>query len=364
MMRYSWWNRATITIGMVFLFGCTPSSDNSSTGSVVRPVKLLTIADGQSETMHRFPAHVVASEEATISFRVPGELTALPVKPADRVEKGQLLATLDERDFKTQLALRQTDHMLAQRDFSRVAQLKEKNVLSQSDFDNAQARVDSAQAALKLAEDQLADASLNAPFSGRVAYVAVDNYQYIQPQQAILTLQSDKALDIYIQLPEGLLSQLNASQVDLTYQPEVSFVGSDVRYPVTYKQHATQVTPGTQAYEVVFSLSLPNNGHIIYPGMGATLHLDLSRVMPGSLDPQRFTVPVSAVLVDDRTGKALVWRFEDGEVQPVEVMTHKVTSKGVVIEGPLQSGDQLVTAGLGQLRTGMKVKPLQRERGL
>ncbi len=346
------------------LTGCGQEATEEVKTEVIRPVRLITVADVEQQNMRRFPANVLASEEAVVSFRVPGELVEFPVKPAERVEKGQLLARLDDRDFKTELLLRRTDFELAQRDFERVEQLRKKNVLSQSDYDNAQARVKSSQAALKLAQDRLADSSLVAPFSGRIAQTAVENFQYIQPQQTILVLQDDRELDISIQLPESILNQIDESTIDPSYQPTVTFAGGGSSYPVTYKQHSTQVTPGTQAYEVVFSLEVPDNGQTIYPGMGATLYMNMSKVLPHSAPDNSFTLPMTAVMSDDNTGKAHVWVYHNGAVAPVPVTLHSVNAEGVVVSGDIQAGDELVSAGLNRLREGMKVKPLERERGL
>ncbi|WP_159064770.1 efflux RND transporter periplasmic adaptor subunit [Thaumasiovibrio subtropicus] len=350
---------------MAALTGCQDEeAETVVAAEVIRPVKLFTVPDSAETNLRRFPANVLASEEAVVSFRVPGEIVSFPVKPADAVEEGQLLARLDDRDFKTELMLRRTDYELALRDFDRVKKLREKQVLSQSDYDNAQARVKSAKAALKLAQDRLADTVLVAPFSGRIAQTAVENFQYIQPQQTILVLQDNNTLDISIQLPESILNQVDQTKVDQAYRPLVTFAGNETSYPVTYKQHTTQATPGTQAYEVVFSLDVPDDGQTIYPGMGATLHMDMHKILPHLVDEETYLLPVTAVLVNDATGTAQVWVYRDGAVTPVDVSKQGVSADGISVSGALQPGDQLVMAGLNQLRPGMKVKPLERERGL
>nr|WP_159063854.1 efflux RND transporter periplasmic adaptor subunit [Thaumasiovibrio occultus] len=363
--------RTTRTVGSIalavslVLSGCKETTaENTAKEPVVRPVRLFTIADTDANNLRRFPANVLASEEAIISFRVAGELVEFPVKPADIVEKGALLAKLDDRDYRTDVQLRKTDYDLALRDFERVKTLRQRNVLSQADYDNALARVRSARAALKLAEDRLADTKLVAPFSGRVAQTAVENFEFVQPQQTILVLQSDNTLDVSIQLPENILNQINQDSVNPDYRPTVSFAGRPDSYPVTYKQHATQATPGTQAYEVVFSLAVPENGQTIYPGMGATLSMDMAQILPNMTHSDAFLVPLTAVLDDDASSQAQVWVYNDGIVEPRAVEKLRITNDGVLVSGDLNAGTQIVSAGLNQLTSGMTVKPLERERGL
>ncbi|MDG4870925.1 hypothetical protein P8631_23270, partial [Guyparkeria sp. 1SP6A2] len=73
-----------------------------------------------------------------------------------------------------------------------------------------------------------------------------------------------------------------------------------------FKEYSTQVTPGTQAYEVVFSLPQPDNVQLL-PGMSAELTLATLNE-----SPQGFTaiVPISAVDKHDQTGEVTVWRYQ------------------------------------------------------
>ncbi|MGI9275414.1 MAG: efflux RND transporter periplasmic adaptor subunit [Endozoicomonas sp.] len=345
--------------------GCSKTVEEEQT-EVIRPVKLFEVKDSGLMNMRQFPATVRASEEAEISFRIPGELVNFPVQPAQEVQKGQVLARLDDRDIRSELSTRKAEFDLAETDFRRVKSLLDKRIVPQSDFDNANARLKSARAALQLAQDKLDDSVLTAPFTGRVAQTLVENYQYVQAQQAILVLHSSSTLDISIQVPESIVSQVRQDRVDHDYQPSVSFVGRpDQDYRVTYKEHATRVTPGTQSYEVWFSMPIPDD-LTVYPGMGATLMLDLSRVTVQDTDVPHFTVPLTAVLNDDSTGKSQVWVYDEnsGVVNPVEVTLGRIRQSGISVLSGLSDGARIVSAGLNRLRAGMQVKPLERERGL
>lgn len=355
-----------VVMTLVLLVACEKQPLESTSVEPIRPVKLFTLTDEQAENVRHFPANVRASEEAVISFRVPGELAQLPVKAAQSVVKGELLARLDDRDYLTEKQLRKTDYELALLEFTRTKKLRKQNALSQSEFDQAQALVRSTKAALQLADDRLSDTTLLAPFAGKIAKVSVDNFLYVQPQQTILILHDDKTLDISIQFPENLLNNIDQKKIDRDYHPTVTFSGTNKQYPVTYKEHATQATPGTQAFEVIFSLAVPDDGQTIYPGMGATINIDLFGVVPkGNKDaPMSFLIPITAMLVDDNTGKNQVWVYRDGQVVPIDVSILRITNNGAVISGNLNSGDKLVSAGLNKMRVGMKVKPLERERGL
>ena len=230
------------TLSLSLLTACSQPVEEQV--EAVRPVRLFEVVDRQSQNLREFPAIVAASEEASISFRIPGELLEFPATSATIVEKGQLLARLDDRDIRNEVAAAQADYDLAESDFRRIQSLRDKQMVSQSDFDNASTRLKASRVSLQLAQDRLADTVLTAPFSGRIAQTLVENYQSVQAQQPVLYLQDHATLDISIQVPESILTQTHEDQVDTTYQPVVTFTGKpDSEYKASYKEHATRVTP-------------------------------------------------------------------------------------------------------------------------
>ncbi|MCL6272138.1 efflux RND transporter periplasmic adaptor subunit [Sansalvadorimonas sp. 2012CJ34-2] len=352
----------TVTLGL--LLGCSKQEEIAK--EVVRPVKLFEIKDTNGGDVRRFPAQVYSAEESKISFRIPGELIALPVKTAEEVSKGQLLARLDDRDIRNELDLRQADYDLTEINHKRIKSLREKKVVSQAELDTASTNLKSARASLKLAKDKLEYSTLTAPFDGRVARVDVENYQFVMNQQTILILQDSKTLKVNIQMPENILANVQREHVDEGYQPTVTFSGIPNRtFLVSYKEHSTTVTPGTQSYKVTFTMPVPED-IIVYPGMGATVAIDFVQLMNHEGSAPSVVVPLTAILEDDVTGQQQAWIYdpETGAVKPVLVAVGQVTREGIKVVSGLKQGDMVVTAGLTRLRSGMKVKPLTRERGL
>ncbi|WP_422134063.1 efflux RND transporter periplasmic adaptor subunit [Endozoicomonas sp. ALD040] len=363
-LGYSPFLLTSLVAAVLVLSGCSQPQEEQKV--VTRPVKLFKVEDSNAGNLRQFPAKVYASKEAEISFRIPGELVEFPVKQAEEVKKGQLLARLDDRDIRNELAARQADFDLAETDNKRIKSLYQKKVVSQSELDNSNAKLKSARAALELARDKLKYSVLKAPFDGRVAQTLVENYQFVQAQQAILILEGSNTLDVSIQVPESIVANVREEEVDFSYQPTVTFAGRPgTEYKVSYKEHATRVSPGTQSYEAVFTMPIPED-LTVYPGMGATLTMDLAKVSPGSNGGQHFIVPLSAVLKDNTSGREQVWIYDEhnNTVNPVAVTTGTILQSGIEVTSGLKEGERIVSAGVNRLRPGMTVKPLQRERGL
>lgn len=340
--------------------GCSAESKQPLTPSI-RPVKLLTIADMQADSIRRFPAKVTATEQANLAFRLSGQLVEFSLIEGQHVNKGAVLARLDDRDARNTLLHREAEHELAAADFKRKGKLRDTQLLSQAEYDLAKAQLKSAQAALFTARDQLSYTVLNAPYSGTVAKISADNYQIVQANQTLLVLQQDRNIDIVIQVSETLATRVtqltpgteNQAQVIFSAQPNKS-------YPVTLKEYATQITPGTQSYEVVFTLPQPSNSQIL-PGMSAELTLDIATTKKTVA-----ILPTSAVMKRDANGQNIIWLYnsEMHTVTPQPVTLGKVRSQGIEITSGLKTGDQVVTAGIQQLSAGLVVKPLHWQRGV
>ena len=71
---------------------------------VVRPVKIFTIEGPGSASQREYPATVKAAQHADMGFEVPGKVTEFLVKEGQTVKTGEVLARLDDREQKAQVA--------------------------------------------------------------------------------------------------------------------------------------------------------------------------------------------------------------------------------------------------------------------
>jgi RND family efflux transporter MFP subunit len=352
-----------LSIGTLLLVsGCTTESAEVQPPSI-RPVKLMEITNLNPSATRSFPAKVAATKQVELSFRLSGQLVDFSLIEGQKVSKGDVLARLDDRDARNTLLNREADYELAVADFNRKGELLRRELISPADYDLAKAQLKSAEANLASAKDQLSYTIIKAPFSGTVAKRSIENYQIVQVNQPILILQKDSFIDIVIQVPESLASQVTRFNPNEPALPSVTFSNyPQQRYAARLKEFATQVTPGTQSYEVVFTLPTPQDINIL-PGMSAELTLDLSgksRTDTGA------TVPASAVTKRDLDGKTIIWTYnpDTGLVQSQAVTIGRVTTNGIEVLNGISVGDKVVVAGVQYLQDDMQVKPLRWQRGV
>ncbi|NMH66926.1 efflux RND transporter periplasmic adaptor subunit [Shewanella salipaludis] len=342
--------------------GCM-QAESAVQAPVIRPVKLFAVDNLIAKDYRSFPASVTANSRAELSFRISGQLTELALLEGQQVTEGSLLARLDDRDARNNLMTREAEHELLAADYQRKAALLKRKLISQAEFDSTQAQLKAAKAALAAARDQLSYTRLTAPFGGTIAKRLVDNHQQVQPNQAVLTLQNNRLLDVSVQLPETLIAGLKRVTAPADLDASVSFSAfPGHKFKASFKEYSTQITPGTQAYEVVFSLPQPDTFQLL-PGMSAELTLRLGTMEAGKTAA---IVPVSAIDKRDLDGLVQVWRYQadSGLVTPVPVTLGRVSTQGIEVLSGLSQGDEIVSAGVNQLRVGMKVKPLHWQRGV
>jgi len=281
------------------------------------------------------------------------------------VHKGDVLARLDEADYRNSLNEKQARHGLARIQHDQASKLLKQKLSSQLQFDQAQAELKAAGAALEQAQDNLAYTRLLAPFDGVVARVDVENFQAIQANTPLIQLQAGNTLDVNFSVPESLITQLKAAddsnEMD-SYCAVVRFSSRPKKsYRACHKSHEAMPDPLTRNYTAVFTLE-PILDFAVLPGMTVSVEVDFS-VFWAHSDIQGLLVPVEAVF--ENNGKQWVWRVDEQQrARQTQVELGQIEADMLEITQGLSVDDQVIAAGVSYIREAMQVKPLVKERGL
>jgi RND family efflux transporter MFP subunit len=342
----------------VMLSGCG-KNEPQQTAEKIRPVKTMLIQSMGGQKIREFPGLVGATQRAELSFRVAGKLAELPVKEGDLIESGEVIARLDDTDFKIALNDSQATYKKALADFKRAEELLPQGHISRSDYDKLDAQYKTAKANLDLSRQNLNYTTLTAAFTGTVAKRYVDNFEEISAKQPVVLLQDTSKLDISIDIPERL-----AILIDPSRRRSESERGQiharfgairDQQFPLTFKEATADADPQTRTYKATFTMDQPD-GYNILPGMNTTVVADTSHLESTT---EAVLLPTSAV-VSDNQKQATVWLVDEETMtvhpQPVEAGT--MQGNRIFVNG-LKSGDRVVTAGVPFLRKGMKVSLLE-----
>ncbi|MBQ6775327.1 MAG: efflux RND transporter periplasmic adaptor subunit [Synergistaceae bacterium] len=348
---------------------------------IIRPVRSIKL-QGEGESFKRkYFGTVQGGKRADLSFRVSGTLSKINVEKGASVSRGQLLATLDPRDFNTRisqaqssLSQAQAQYKNAQADFKRYENLYKQKVIAKAQYDTYKTQVDvtrsavnAANANVKSARDALRDTELRAPFDGIIADRTVENFQDVTAKQTIFSLQDLTALEIVFNIPDNDVLLAPVPQVkslrDLQQHAELFSVNARFEamperiFPLTLKEIATQAT-AANTYPVTATMPTRDDVRIL-PGMAATVEIVYVGDGVTARASDKYSVPSTAILNEGE--KNFVWRFSDGSVSKIPVTVGAIhNDASVEIESDsLSGGDVIITAGVYFLRDGQHVRLME-----
>ncbi len=352
-----------ITMGLL-LTACSENGPAPVADAAVQPVKLHLVTHTQDTKSRRFPAVVEAAQVAQLAFRVAGEVREFPVKPGNKVERGDLIAKLDPTDYQLVVDQAAARYKLAEAQFKRTQNLVDQGVISQQQFDEVKSNLGVARANLETAKANLSYTELRAPFAGTIAHVYVERFETVQPQLPIATLQLSNAIDVSIRVPENLFARV---QRNTDYRPTVIFTAAPKQsFTAQLKEWDSTADPATNTYRVVFTMPMPSGINLL-PGMSATVVVDVDAI--SAAVESGFVVPTAAVFspaTEQPEAGYFVWRYlpESKKVQLTPVTIGGVTNNGIEIVSGIDSGDQIVVAGVHELHDNQRVRAWVKERGL
>mgnify|MGYP000527357163 CR=1 FL=1 len=365
------WLTHVVALIMVSLLvvGCSKQAPEEMENTLIRPAKIAQVLAPNGDNVKSFPATVEPTYDAQLAFRVNGEVAERLVVAGQHVNKDQVLARLDDKDFQIRVKQAQAKYDLTLSQFNRSTKLFKEKLIAQSVLDQAKAQLDIDEAQLDAAKTNLKYTILTAPFEGIIAQLHVEPFEFIQAKQPIMELQGRDLVDVAIQVPEELMAKIPKDAESSSYQPilKIDALGNR-EFKVSPKEHDITPNPATKAYKVVFTMIPPDDVNVL-AGMTGTLYVEIDQVLGVKTD--HLLVPIGAVFLPNKFAgqdKHFVYKLQaDNTTHLVEVTLIKMTQQGALvapIEGVLKLGDTVIAAGSHLLDDGQKVKPWSRERGL
>ena len=341
--------------------GC--ADDEAPPPEIVRPVRFTKVLSTGGARTRRFSGTSQAGMSAVLSFKVGGTVSELTVKVGDRVDKGQLIARIDPKDYELQLqegraALSQAraQERNAKASYDRVRQLFENQNVAKSDLDAARAGYESANAQVRslrkrveLARRQLDYCELKSPSAGDISSVQVEINENVQQGQPIVKLSAGALPEVKVAVPELLISRVEKGGLvkvtfdairDRTFDATVFEVG---------------IAPDQGATTFPVTVRMMKDDSEIRPGLAA----EVAFTFPATDDRERYIVPPVAV-AGDRAGRFVFILDPGGDgfgiVHRRDVEVGELTTEGLEIMNGLQDDELLVTAGVSRIKDGQRVR--------
>ena len=334
---------------------------------IIRPVKTLTLRSNGKGGLWQYYGTLQGGRRVDLSFRVSGPIKSINVEKGASVKKGQLLATLDPRDYQTQLKQAQSNQAQAQAqyenaaaNFKRYENLYKQKVIPKSTYDTYKTEMNVAKSALNVARasttavrDSLRDTELRAPFDGVIVDRMVESFQDVTAKQTIFILQDISMLEIVFNVPENDVIWATKATSSAPDSIRAKFDAlPNKSFPLKIKEFVLQADRSTNTFPV--TAVMPQQEDVsLFPGMNATVEVEISDYAGGA---KVFTVPQTALVTSG--DQIYIWRCENNTVNRVNVKQATPHNNGFIdiSSEELQDGNIIIVAGAHLLHEGQKVR--------
>lgn len=352
----SWLHFLPLTILSVVIFLLSGCGDNQgNTTDPVRTVRYVVVGSAQTLPALERTGEIHAHDETILSFRTGGRIVTRSVDIGDRVNAGQLLATLENTTSQNQLDGAQADYegakasaQVAALNVNRMQKLMPTGAIARTQLDTARAdwlvaraRLKNSESALRNARESLGWTRLIAPRSGVITEVSASAGQVVNGGQSVLTLATGEARDVVFDIakPEAIPPQEQAGlRVSLLSDPSV-------QASAAVRDISPQADPQTRTWRVRATLQNPP----LAMALGASVTVTLP-----ATGPHGYALPASALSrVDDKPAVYVINPQSQAQLRVVVPAYYTATT--VIISGGLEPGDRVITAGVSKLRSGEPV---------
>lgn len=284
-----------------------------------------------------------AVRSVTVRSQVPGQAERIMFDAGDRVERGQPLVRLDDRQEQLALDLAEVRLRDAQRNVDRLQKLRNRGSAAGVTLEDAETAAALARIERDQAASALAKRTVRAPFAGVTGIPLIDPGSRIDEQTPVVNLDDRSSIRVRFDVPEEYLARLPVGSLIEARTPAFAdrmFEGTVVE--IDSRVDALSRTAPVRA-------EIPNSDDLLRPGMS----FGVSARLPGEI---RAAVPQLA-LQWARNG-AYVWRVRDGAAEQAEVRLLGREAGLALVEGDIAPGELVVIEGVQRLRPGRPVRVL------
>jgi RND family efflux transporter MFP subunit len=370
-----------IAAGMLsILLAATGCKKKSGAQPPALPVNVLSVVEKQVNEWDEFTGRLEAVESVDIRPRVSGYITEIHFEAGVIAKKGDVLYVIDPRPYQADFdrAAAEVERMqaqvkLSQIELDRAKELRAKNTISASEFDQKAATYQGAAAAAGSAEAAKNSAALNleftqvkSPIDGRVSDQRITVGNLVQPgpgPESVLTTvvsvdpiyakvdADENAILKYVKLSE------EGKRVSARTEKIPAFIelGNETDFPhegvVDFVDNRLDSSTGTVRARVVLKNWNPN---FITPGL-------FVRVRIAGATPYRAALIADKVITSQQGLKFAFVVKPDNTIERRTLETGPIFEGKRIVKSGLKDGEKVVSTRLQLLQPGMKVTPVPEE---
>lgn len=330
------------------LFTIQSCSNNSDNKKILRNVILVDPIFDYGDVTISYPGIIEENASVSAAFMAEGKIGSISVKEGDRVHKGQLLASLDDSDYKIGVAQLEAQYNQLTKEKERMDAMFERHNIAPNDYEKFTTGYEQMKLQLDMAKRKLDYTRLYSPSSGYIATKYMNVGELVGAGTPVFNIIDDSNLIASVDLPVKVY--LDKKNIVNVYG-SIPGVGDNI--PLTMISF-TPVTDNNMLYRM--KLTIPNKfSKELTAGMNITVLIETKED-----ETSASLIPSRAIFSGE--GKSYVWIYnpQDSTIHKKQVEIEGApVDKMQVVKG-LSTGESIVETGVKQLYEGEKVNVLKR----
>jgi len=326
----------------------------TSKGPYAPPPATVTAATAESATWEsRLTAvgSLEAVQGVTVTAEAKGKVIRVAFNPGANVQHGDLLVQQDISSETAQLHSDQATLALKKANHDRAKELRAEKVVTQAAYEQAQAELKQAQAAIESIRSIIAKKTIRAPFAGRLGIRLINLGQNLDGGEPIVSLQALDPIFVNFSLPQNQIAQI---QPDLPVRITTDSLPGEV-----IDGRITAINPQVEeaTRNIRIQATVDNEQERLRPGM--FVKVDVLRPEQNAV----LAIPTTAVLYAPYSDSVFIVDKKPGEKGGKDglVLRQQFVRLGaqrgdyVAVLSGLQKGEQIVSTGVFKYRNGQSV---------
>lgn len=279
-----------------------------------------------------------------------GVLSQVYVKSGQKVNKGQILARIDDGGLSNQLAQMETQATLAKTTFERQKNLWDKKIGSEIQYLQAKTNYEAQMKAVAQMRAQLGKTIVKAPFSGVIDEVITEKGQVVGPGQQLMRIVNLSDMYVSANVPESFIGKIkNGAIVDV----EVKSTGKIYKGKV--RQIGNYINPNNRNFSI--EVAVPNSDNLLRPNQVAVLKIEDYK------KPNAILVPES-IVTENAVGEKIIYTVDTSGKEPKAIKKTIVvgltSGANIEVKSGLNKGEQIIIEGARSVQNGDVVEIIKK----
>lgn len=323
--------------------GGSPAGFGDGAPAAAVPVEVATVDRRSISSFIETNGTLEAENEVDIVARVTAPVVELRAEEGQEVAREDLLARLDDREIEAQAEISRVNLKEAEQAFERARTLRDSQLVSPEEYEQAQTRVETARAQYESDRIRLGYTEIRAPFGGLIISRHVDLAQQVNPGEALFRISDFDPLLCPIQVPERDLPKLQLGQrAYLTFE---AWPGERFTAQVLRIRPVVDAATGT----VRITLDVDAQGRL-RPGMFARVYVETET------RSEALVIPKSALSLESIGDTVYVAAGGAASRRSVELGFRE--GDFVEVVSGVAEGEQVITVGQDGLSEGTPIHVL------